>query len=139
MNNLKTSVLMFASTLGQLALSYLISKYLMMFRILKFLSEGVFVQIAMKSTNYCVSTLESFKLLVSNPLKIAVTGVISYMVAILGILFCTAVICTGAYFIQIYLPYFSQILTNPIPITVISGFAVVIVSGIYMSILADSA
>lgn len=130
---------MFASTLGQLALSYLISKYLMMFRILKFLSEGVFVQIAMKSTNYCVSTLESFKLLVSNPLKIAVTGVISYMVAILGILFCTAVICTGAYFIQIYLPYFSQILTNPIPITVISGFAVVIVSGIYMSILADSA
>jgi hypothetical protein len=111
----------------------------MMFRILKFLSEGVFVQIAMKSTNYCVSTLESFKLLVSNPLKIAVTGVISYMVAILGILFCTAVICTGAYFIQIYLPYFSQILTNPIPITVISGFAVVIVSGIYMSILADSA
>ena len=80
---------MFVSTLGQLALSYLISKSLMIFRILKFLSEGVFVQIAMKSTNYCVSTLESFKLLVSNPLKIAITGVISYMVAILGILFCT--------------------------------------------------
>lgn len=130
---------MFVSTSGQHVWLYLISKSLIMLRILKFLSEGVFVQIAMKSTNYCVSTLESFKLLVSNPLKIAVTGVISYMVAILGILFCTSVICTGAYFIQIYLPYFSQILTNPIPITVISGFAVVIVSGIYMSILADSA
>ena len=130
---------MFVSTSGQPVWLYLISKSLIMFRILKFLSEGVFVQIAMKSTNYCVSTLESFKLLVSNPLKIAVTGVISYMVAILGIIFCTSVICTGAYFIQIYLPYFSQILTNPIPITVISGFAVVIVSGIYMSILADSA
>lgn len=97
------------------------------------------MQIAMKSTNYCVSTLESFKLLVTNPLKIAITGVISYMVAILGILFSTAIICTAAYFIQIYVPYFSAILTDPIPITVISGFAVVIVSGIYMSILADSA
>ena len=93
----------------------------------------------MKSTNYCVSTMEAFKILVSNPLKIAITGVVSYMVAILGILFCTAVICTGAYFIQVYVPYFSRILTDPIPMTVIGGFVVVVVSGIYMSILADSA
>lgn len=103
------------------------------------MSEGVFVQVALKSTNYCVSTLESFKVLTSNPLKIAITGVISYIVAILGILFCTAVICTAAYFIQVYVPYFSQRLTDPIPMTVIGGFVVVIVSGVYMSILADSA
>lgn len=110
-----------------------------MFRILKFLSEGVLVQIAMKSTNYCVSTLESFKVLVANPLKIAITGVISYMVTILGILFCTAIICTAAYFIQVYVPYFSEILTDPIPMTVISGFVSIIVSGIYLSILTDAA
>lgn len=61
------------------------------------------------------------------------------MVAILGILFCTAVICTAAYFIQVYVPYFSNILTDPIPMTVISGFVVIIVSGIYLSVLADSA
>lgn len=61
------------------------------------------------------------------------------MVAILGILFCTAVICTGAYFVQVYVPYFSNILTDPVPMTVISGFAVIIVSGIYLSVLADSA
>jgi hypothetical protein len=103
------------------------------------LSEGVFVQIAMRSTNYCVSTLESFKILVTNPVKIALTGAISYMVAILGILFCLASICTAAYFIQVYVPYFSRILTDPIPMTVIAGFAVVVVSGIYLSILADSA
>ena len=106
---------------------------------MKFLSEGVFVQIAMKSTNYCVSTFAAFKILVSNPLKISLTGAISYMVAILGILFCTGVICTGAYFIQIYVPYFSSVLTDPVPITVISGFAVIVVSGIYLSILSDSA
>lgn len=99
----------------------------------------MFVQIAMKSTNYCVSTFAAFKILVSNPLKISLTGAISYMVAILGILFCTGVICTGAYFIQIYVPYFSSVLTDPVPITVISGFAVIVVSGIYLSILSDSA
>lgn len=107
-------------------------------RVLKLLSEGVFVQIAMKSTNYCVSTLASFKILVGNPLKIALTGAISYMVAILGILLCTGLICTGAYFIQLYVPYFSNVLTDPVPITVISGFAVIVISGIYLSVLADS-
>lgn len=59
------------------------------------------MQIAMRSTNYCVSTFAAFKLLVANPLKIALTGAISYMVAILGILFCTATISTAAYFIQV--------------------------------------
>lgn len=61
------------------------------------------------------------------------------MVAILGILFSTAIICTAAYFIQVYVPYFSQVLTDPIPMTVISGIVVIFVSGIYLSILADSA
>jgi solute carrier family 44 (choline transporter-like protein), member 2/4/5 len=72
-----------------------------MIRILKFLSDGVFIQIAMQGTNYCVSSVEAFKLLSTNPIKISVTGAISYMVAILGIIFTTAVICTGAYFVQI--------------------------------------
>lgn len=93
----------------------------------------------MRSTNYCVSTISAFKILVSNPLKIALTGAISYMVAILGMLLCTGLICTGAYFIQIYLPYFANVLTDPIPMTVISGFVVIVVSGIYLSVLADSA
>lgn len=61
------------------------------------------------------------------------------MVAILGMLFCIAIICTGAYFIQIYVPYFSERLTDPLPMTVISGFIVAVVSGVYLSILADSA
>lgn len=77
--------------------------------------------------------------MVSSPLKIAITGAISYIVSILGILLCTALICAGAYFIQLYVPYFSRILTGPVPITVLSGFAVIVFSGIYMSVLADSA
>jgi hypothetical protein len=83
--------------------------------------------------------LEAFKLLASNPLRIAVTGAISYMVAILGVLFCIASICTPAYFIQLKVSYFSNTLTDPVPMTVISGFIVAVISGAYLSVLADSA
>jgi hypothetical protein len=97
------------------------------------------VQIAMRSTNYCISTFESFKLLSSNPIKITITGAISYMVSILGILFTMACVCTGAYFVQLNIPYFYQKLTDPIPVTVISGVIVAVVSGVYLSVLSDSA
>ena len=70
-------------------------------RIIKFLSDGVFVQIALRSTNYCVSTFEAFKILISNPLKVSITGLISYIVLFFGAFFIVAAICTAAYFVQI--------------------------------------
>ena len=78
-------------------------------------------------------------MLTANPLKITITGAISYMVAILGVLFCIATICTAAYFVQISVNYFVTILTDPIPMTVISGLVVAVMSGVYLSVLADSA
>ena len=37
------------------------------------------------------------------------------------------------------IPYFYQKLTDPIPVTVISGVIVAVVSGVYLSVLSDSA
>jgi len=92
----------------------------------------------MKGTNYCSSTINAFDLIASNPLKLALAGGISYLVGIIGVLFTTGVVCTTVYFVQIYVPDFNGVLTDPIPMTVISGIAVVIISAIFLSILTDS-
>ena len=99
----------------------------------------MFVQIALRSTNYCVSTFEAFKILITNPLKISITGLISYIVLFFGVVFIVAGICTAAYFVQIEVPYFAEVLTDPIPMTVIGGIITVIVAGVFLSVLVDSA
>jgi hypothetical protein len=69
---------------------------------------------------------------------LALAGGISYLVGIIGVVFTTAIACGAAYLVQVYVPAFNGVLTDPVPMTVISGIAVVIVSAIFLSILSDS-
>lgn len=67
-------------------------------RILRFLNDAVYVQIAVFGTNYCSSCMTAFNLVADNAVKVAITNGISIFFTILGILGITLGITVGAYF-----------------------------------------
>lgn len=86
-----------------------------------------------------MSTINAFDMITSNPLKLALAGGISYLVGLVGVLFTTSIVCGTVYLVQIYITYLAQLVNDPVPMTVMSGIIVIIISAIYLSILSDSA
>ena len=108
-------------------------------RLLRFLSDGTYVQIAISGRGYCHSTLKAFDLIAENLIKVSITDGMSIFFTIFGILGVTAAVSVAAYFSVLEITYYKQRIANPFPTTFISGLISFVISCIYLSMIDISA
>lgn len=108
---------------------------LSLFSVLRFLSDGTYVQIAINGKSYCPSTLRAFDLISDNLVKVAITDGISIFFTILGVLGISAGVGASAYFAVLYTPYYQQRISNPFVLTFISVLISFVVATIYLSMI----
>jgi choline transporter-like protein 2/4/5 len=105
---------------------------------MRFLTKGAYVQCALNGTNYCTSSLEAFKLIASNPIRMALTTGLSSVVNLLGKLAITFIVLIAAYYTMMSIEYFTIMVKNPVPPTVICGLIAFAISSLYMSVYGVS-
>lgn len=99
----------------------------------------MYVHIALFGTNYCSSAFKAFNLVTDNIVKVAITDGISIFFTVLGVIGITAAISVGAYFACIRIQYLATLLTNPVIVTIGSGFIAFVIACLYLSMIDISA
>ena len=94
---------------------------------------------AVFGTNYCSSAYKAFNLVTDNIVKVAITDGVSIFFTVLGVIGITAAVTVGAYFACIRIQALASLLTNPVIITIGSGFIAFVVGCLYLSMIDISA
>lgn len=66
-------------------------------RFIEFINKNAYIQIAISGKNFCSSAMEAFTLMIRNPFRFAVVGVLGSIFTGLGVLIVTATVCVFAY------------------------------------------
>lgn len=106
---------------------------------LRYLNDGIYVQMAIRGEGYCSSAYKAYDIISENALKVTITAGISIFFTIMGILAITAAIAISAYFVVLKLTYFSTRIESPLIITFVSAVIAFLVSAVYLSMIDISA
>ena len=107
----------------------------MIFRFLRYLNDGTYVQIAIRGDGYCTSASRAYHLFIDNATKLSITEVISFLFALLGVLGISSLTVMCAYFATLYLPYYQDRIESPLIICFMSGVIAFLTSGVYLSMI----
>lgn len=66
-------------------------------RFIEFLNKNAYIQMAISGKNFCSSAVEAFVLMVRNPFRFAIVGLLGSMFTILGILIVFACVAMFSY------------------------------------------
>ena len=125
--------------MSQRSLLHLQSVRFILFRCLRFLSDGAYVQMAITGQGYCSSTGRAFDLITDNAVRVGITDGISIFFTIIGILAVTAAVSVASYFSVLKITYYEQRLSSPFSVTFVSGLIAFVVASVYLSMIDISA
>ena len=94
---------------------------------------------AITGEGYCHSTGRAFELIMNNAIRVGITDGISIFFTLIGIIAVSVSVAVGAYFSVQDIPYYSQRVSSPFPITFISCLIAFIVAVLYLSMIDVSA
>lgn len=95
-------------------------------RFIEFLNKNAYIQIAISGKNFCGAAIEAFTLMIRNPFRFAIVGVLGTIFSVLGILIVFACVALFAY-IMLTTGSLKEKLNSPflpLTISVFIGFAV---------------
>ena len=121
--------------MSQLYLHCFHSVNISLFSFLRYLNDGIYVQMAIKGNGYCSSAYDAYDIISNNAIKVTLTAGISIFFTIMGIIAITAAIAISAYFVVLKLTYFSTRIESPLIITFVSGVIAFLVSAVYLSMI----
>lgn len=105
---------------------------------MRFLTKGAFVQTAIFATSYCQSSLAAFRLLASNPIRLALSSGLSSLVTLLGKLAITFIVLIAAYYTMSSIEFFVVMIKNPVVPSLICALIAYAISNLYMSVYGTS-
>ena len=105
------------------------------FRCLRFLTDGAYVQMAITGAGYCESTGKAFELIMNNAIRIGITDGISVFFTVVGILGVTATIGVLSYFAVVYIPYYNTRIGSPFPVVFMAATTGTTVAVLYLSMI----
>jgi hypothetical protein len=93
---------------------------------------------AIRGTNYCTSALNAFKLILDNPLRLAINSGLSAITMFIGKITITVLIAVAGYYCVMRISYFALLISSPIAPTLICAVIGYAVAAIYMSVYGVS-
>ena len=120
---------------SQLPLLLLQNVELSLYSFLRYLNDGTYVQMAINGQGYCMSTFRAYDIISENALKVTITGGISILFTLMGIIAITVAVAIAAYFTVLELPYFKERIESPLILTFVSGVIAFLISTIYLSMI----
>ena len=102
------------------------------------MNKGSYTQMAVKGTNYCVSTMEAFRLTATSPIRIAINSALTHLLMFVCKLTLCGIVGVGVFYSILSFKYFSMVSSPMIP-TLLCVVIVFGVSTIILSIFGTSA
>lgn len=110
-------------------------------RFIKFLSKHAFIEMAMKSTNFCTSAQAAMSLIVSNGLRLGIMHGLCSVAIGFGVIFITICTIIVGFFLETKVEYFRSQLTGffyPLLIVALIGYVVAQIFGHVFDVSADA-